>query len=94
MKLIQHILMKLKSLIGFNKLISDLPNNKKIEIEKLKEEVSKCKSNYELKDSILNIHLFIKKYDLTNKSEEYSVLKTYVNIQKLRIKYKNPHYLY
>lgn len=89
MKLIQHILMKLKSLIGVNKLICDLPNNKKIELEGLKIKISGCKSTYELKDSILNIYLFIKKYNLTKESEEYKILKTYVNIQKLRVKYKN-----
>ena len=95
MKLIQHILMKLKSLIGIKKFICNLPNDKKIEEDKkvefegLKIKISGCKSTYELKDSILNIYLFIKKYNLTKESEEYKILKTYVNIQKLRVKYKN-----
>lgn len=89
MKLIQHILMKLKSLIGINKLICDSPNDKKVEVESLKVKISGCKSTYELEDSILNIYLFIKKYNLTKESEEYKILKTYVNIQKLRVKYKN-----
>lgn len=89
MKFIQDILMKLKSLMGFKSNVFNIEEDKKVEFEGLKIKISGCKSTYELKDSILNIYLFIKKYNLTKESEEYKILKTYVNIQKLRVKYKN-----
>jgi hypothetical protein len=58
---------------------------KEKEFQQLKNKIYGDQNVVDLQTSGKLIFLFIKKYDLTEKSEEFKTLKSYIKIQKLLI---------
>jgi hypothetical protein len=58
---------------------------KEKEFQQLKNKIYSDQNVVDLQTSGKLIFLFIKKYDLTEKSEEFKTLKSYIKIQKLLI---------
>lgn len=86
MKFILKLIKKLKSLIG-NK--TDLVVLKELEFEELKKRIIKINCVVDLRICAIDIEKFMKKFKLSIEGNEFKILKSYVKIQKLKIKSKS-----
>lgn len=82
MRFIRNLIDKIKSLFKRN---NNVVNFKELELENLKKIISKSNNVVDLRVSVIKVHSFMKKYNLTFESEEFKILKGYVKIQKLII---------
>lgn len=85
MKLILILTNKIKSLLGVN---NDINKFKKLDLEELKKTILKCNNILGLRISVIKIHSFMKKYELSFDGEEFKILKEYVKNKKLEISSK------
>lgn len=82
--LFQKLVTKLKKIF----IIDDVEYKQELkekEFQQLKNKIYSDQNVVDLQTSGKLIFLFIKKYDLTEKSDEFKTLKSYIKIQKLLI---------
>ena len=82
--LFQKLVTKIKKIF----IIDDVEYKQELkekEFQQLKNKIYSDQNVVDLQTSGKLIFLFIKKYDLTEKSEEFKTLKSYIKIQKLLI---------
>lgn len=82
--LFQKLVTKIKKIF----IIDDVEYKQELkekEFQQLKNKIYGDQNVVDLQTSGKLIFLFIKKYDLTEKSEEFKTLKSYIKIQKLLI---------